>query len=48
MGKRLRDLGVRHYGVVRIDSAASPAEWIKDPVGYNKLADAKFSELLKK
>ena len=33
LGKRLRDLGVRHYGVVRIDSAASPSEWLKDPVG---------------
>src|SRR5437773_7946993 len=28
---RLRDLGARSYGVVRIDSASSPAEWAKDP-----------------
>jgi sugar phosphate isomerase/epimerase len=30
---RLRELGVRPYGVVRIDSACSPAEWAKDPEG---------------
>lgn len=34
---RLRDLGVRPYGVVRIDSAASPAEWAKDPAGNTRL-----------
>ena len=28
LGKRLRDLGGRHSGVVRIDSAARPAEWV--------------------
>jgi sugar phosphate isomerase/epimerase len=32
----LRDLGVRTYGIVRIDSAASPAEWVKDPAGNTK------------
>ena len=37
LGKRLRELGVRHYGVIRIDSAASPADWAKDPVGNTKL-----------
>ena len=36
LGKRLRDLGVRPYGVIRIDSATSPAEWAKDPVGNTK------------
>jgi sugar phosphate isomerase/epimerase len=36
MGK-LRDLGVRPYGVIRIDSAASPGEWAKDPAGNTKL-----------
>ncbi len=35
--KRLRDLGVRDYGVVRIDSAGSPSEFVKDPVGNTKL-----------
>src|ERR1051326_8143885 len=27
IGKKLRDLKIRQYGIVRIDSAASPAEW---------------------
>ena len=36
IGKTLRDLGIRSYGVVRIDSAASPADWAKDPDGNTK------------
>src|SRR5947208_4761921 len=36
IGKKLRDLGVRKYGVIRIDSASSPAEWAKDPAGNTK------------
>ena len=40
IGKKLRDLGLRSYGVVRIDSAASPAEWAKDPAANTqKIAD---------
>lgn len=31
IGQRLRNLGIRSYGVVRIDSAASPADWAEDP-----------------
>jgi sugar phosphate isomerase/epimerase len=31
IASRLRELGARPYGVVRIDSAASPGEWAKDP-----------------
>lgn len=31
IAKKLRDLGIRKYGVVRIDSAAGPAEWAKNP-----------------
>ncbi len=30
---RLRELGIRPYGVVRIDSACSPTEWAEDPEG---------------
>jgi len=30
---KLRDLGVRKYGVVRIDSAVGPADWAADPAG---------------
>ena len=37
LGKKLRDLGVRKYGVIRIDSAASPADWAKDPVANTRL-----------
>ena len=36
MGK-LRDLGVRDYGVIRIDSAGSPSDFDKDPAGNTKL-----------
>ena len=40
IGRRLEDLGVRRYGIVRIDSASSPAEWAKDPAGNTrKIAD---------
>lgn len=44
LGQRLRDLGVRHYGVIRIDSAASPSEWVKDPVGNTKKIARTFRE----
>ncbi|HEX4072504.1 MAG TPA: TIM barrel protein, partial [Planctomycetaceae bacterium] len=33
IAKRLRELGARPYGVVRIDSASSPGDWLKDPEG---------------
>jgi hypothetical protein len=33
IGKRLRELGVRPYGIVRIDSAGGPGDWTKDPTG---------------
>ena len=33
IGKKLKDLGIRRYGIVRIDSAADPADWAKDPAG---------------
>ena len=36
IGKRLRELGIRKYGVIRIDSAASPGEWAKDPAGNTR------------
>jgi sugar phosphate isomerase/epimerase len=40
IGRKLEDFGVRRYGVIRIDSAASPAEWAKDPAGNTrKIAD---------
>ncbi|HXT70166.1 MAG TPA: TIM barrel protein [Vicinamibacterales bacterium] len=36
IAKKLRDLGVRKYGIVRIDSAASPGDWAADPAGNTK------------
>ena len=40
IAKKLRDTGIRKYGVVRIDSAASPSDWSKDPAGNTrKIAD---------
>jgi sugar phosphate isomerase/epimerase len=36
IGRKLREFGVRKYGVIRVDSAAGPAEWAKDPEGNTK------------
>jgi sugar phosphate isomerase/epimerase len=47
IGKRLRELGVRPYGIVRIDSAASVTDWDKDPKGNTKLIAKTFKEAAK-
>lgn len=44
IAKNLRAEGVRPYGVVRIDSAASPDEWYKDPEGNQKKIAQTFRE----
>lgn len=44
IGKELRDLGIRRYGIVRIDSAASPAEWCADPAGNSRRIAETFRE----
>jgi sugar phosphate isomerase/epimerase len=44
VGRKLRDLGVRQYGIIRIDSAASPAEWAKDPEANTKRIAQTFRE----
>jgi sugar phosphate isomerase/epimerase len=36
IAKKLNDIGIRKYGVVRIDSASSPADWAADPAGNQK------------
>jgi sugar phosphate isomerase/epimerase len=36
IGRTLRDDGIRKYGVVRIDSAASPSDWVKDPAANTR------------
>jgi sugar phosphate isomerase/epimerase len=47
IGKKLRQLGVRKYGVIRIDSACSPGDWAKDPKGNTKLIAQTFREACK-
>ena len=44
IAKKLRDLGVRPYGIVRIDSAAGVTDWDKDPEGNTKLIAQTFRE----
>ena len=44
IGSRLRESGIRNYGVVRIDSAASPGDWLKDPEANQKRIAATFRE----
>src|SRR5262245_28576144 len=41
---KLRKHGVRPYGIVRIDSAASVKDWDKDPKGNTKLIAKTFRE----
>ncbi len=36
IARKLREMGVRPYGVVRIDSAVDPGSWAKDPAGNQK------------
>jgi len=36
IARKLREIGVRKYGVVRIDSAAGPGEWAADPAGNTR------------
>jgi sugar phosphate isomerase/epimerase len=47
IAKKLRELGVRPYGVVRIDSAAPVTEWDKDPKNNTKLIAKTFKEAAK-
>ncbi|HUK16593.1 MAG TPA: TIM barrel protein [Bryobacteraceae bacterium] len=44
IGRKLRDLDVRQYGVIRIDSASSPADWAKDPAGNTRRIAQTFRE----
>jgi sugar phosphate isomerase/epimerase len=43
-GQKLKEIGVRPYGVVRIDSASSVESWAKDPVNNTKLIAQTFRE----
>ena len=44
IGRKLRDLKIRPYGIVRIDSAASPADWARDPAANTKRIAQTFRE----
>jgi sugar phosphate isomerase/epimerase len=44
IGRKLRELGIRPYGVVRIDSASSPADWAQDPLNNTKRIAQTFCE----
>jgi sugar phosphate isomerase/epimerase len=44
IAKALRELGVRPHGVVRIDSASTPADWAKDPEANQKTIAETFKK----
>jgi len=44
IGHKLRDLGIRKSGIVRIDSAAGAADWAKDPEANTKRIAETFSQ----
>ena len=44
IARKLRELGVRPYGVVRIDSASGVADWSKDPEGNQQRIARTFNE----
>jgi sugar phosphate isomerase/epimerase len=44
IGRTLREVGIRRSGVIRIDSAASPSEWAKDPQRHTKTIADTFRE----
>lgn len=44
IAKQLREIGVRPYGVIRIDSATGTEAWAADPVGNQKKIAATFRE----
>lgn len=47
IGKQLRELGVRPYGVIRIDSAAGVHDWAADPKNNTKKIAKTFKEAAK-
>ena len=44
IASKLRELGIRPYGIVRIDSASGPGDWSKDPEGNQKKIAATFRQ----
>lgn len=47
IAKKLRESGIRPYGVVRIDSACGVTDWEKDPKGNTKKIAKTFKEAAK-
>jgi sugar phosphate isomerase/epimerase len=47
IGQKLRGMGVRPYGIVRIDSAGGVTDWEKDPKGNTKKIAKTFKEAAK-
>ncbi|MFM2094305.1 MAG: hypothetical protein RIS70_1429 [Planctomycetota bacterium] len=44
IAQTLRKLGIRPHGVVRIDSACGPSDWLKDPENNQKAVASTFRE----
>jgi sugar phosphate isomerase/epimerase len=44
IGRKLRDLKIRHAGIIRIDSAASSGQWALDPEGNTRRIAQTFRE----
>jgi hypothetical protein len=44
IAQKLREIGIRRYGIVRIDSAASPADWAADANGNTSKIASTFRE----
>ncbi len=44
IGRKLRDLKIRHTGIIRIDSATNPGEWARDPEGNTRRIAQTFRE----
>ena len=47
IARTLRELGIRPYGVVRIDSACGPGDWSADPKGNQAKIAATFKQAAK-
>lgn len=43
-GQKLREMGLRPYGIIRIDSASSVESWAADPINNTKLIAQTFRE----
>ncbi len=44
IGRKLRELGIRRYGIIRVDSATGVEEWAKDPEENTKRIARTFQE----